>query len=116
MGRNIETGKHFETTRFCANPDCEQEYVIQHGGQKSGSSPAVHVERVGEEPKGYCSTRCVFEANEWNYYGKVDADGNYIPGYRDEYISFTGLDPDEIRPKGYLAPSRIIKDSEGGDS
>ena len=96
MDRDFETGKHKEVTRICANSECGQIYVAQLGGQKSGSSPAVHISQVGESPQGFCSARCVYVANGWDF-----------EPIR-EYYQSLGLNYDEIFPPGYLAPSRRL--------
>jgi hypothetical protein len=102
MDRNYENGKHAEVTRACSNPRCQQEYIVQHGGQKSGTSPAVHVENLGEIPKGYCSTDCVVESNGWK--------NPLIEIYQN-----MGLNYAEVHPKGYLSPARRPKNTyEGG--
>ena len=94
MDRNFEAGKHEEVSRKCANPNCNTIYIVQNGGQKAGSSPAVHIEKVGETPKGYCSTRCLFKANGW--------DSNEL---KKLYLKY-GIDYDKVFPEGYLAPAR----------
>ena len=96
MDRNFEMGKHEEVTRICANPDCGMVYVVQMGGQKSGSSPAIHIKNVGDTPEGFCSTRCLFLANGWS-----------LEPMREYYRSL-GLNYDEIEPRGYLAPARRL--------
>ncbi len=101
MDRNFEIGKHEEVTRICAYSECGMVYVAQLGGQKSGSSPAIHIRKVGESPDGFCSTRCEFLANGWS-----------LEPIREFYHSL-GLDYDKIEPKGYLAPARRL--SRGGE-
>lgn len=96
MDRNFETGRHKEVIRVCANPDCGIVFIAQLGGQKSGSSPAIHIKKVGESPVGFCSTRCLFLANGWS----LDPIREYYRGL--------GLDYDEIFPIGYLAPARRV--------
>lgn len=89
-----ETG-HVVEIRIC--PNCKKGYCSQHGGQKSGGSPAIHIPKVGELPIGYCSTRCLFEKQ-----GKS----------MDEIIArykAMGIDYDEVFPPGYLAPSRRLE-------
>ena len=98
MDRDFETGKHEEATRICANPDCAVVFLAQMGGQKSGSSPAIHIKKVGESPDGYCSTRCLFLANGWSL------------GPIREFYRSLGLDYDkEVETEGYLAPTRRLK-------
>lgn len=86
---------HVIEIRIC--PGCDREYCSQHGGQKSGGSPVVHIPKVGEMPIGYCSTRCLFKKQ-----GKS----------MDEIIALykaMGIDYDEVFPVGYLAPARRLE-------
>lgn len=99
MDRNFETGKHKEIKRICAYSECGQVYVAQLGGQKSGSSPAIHIKKVGESPVGYCSLPCEYLANGWD----LEPVRQY---YRD-----MGLN-DFPFPVGYLAPARRINGQE----
>ncbi|KKQ26398.1 MAG: hypothetical protein US39_C0001G0152 [Microgenomates group bacterium GW2011_GWC1_37_12b] len=89
----METNKggHEETIRVC--PKCKWLYVVQHGGQKSGSSPYVSVREVGGKATGYCSPRCRPRKSS-------------LKDTKAWYKSF-GVDYDEVFPPGYLAPSRI---------
>lgn len=96
MDRDFETGKHKEVTRICAYSECGMLYVAQLGGQKSGSSPAIHIKKIGESPEGFCSTTCEFLANGWS-----------LEPLREYYRSL-GLSYDEIFPRGYLAPARRL--------
>lgn len=94
----FETG-HVIEVRIC--PNCKKGYCTQHGGQKSGVSPAIHIPKVGEQPVGYCSTRCLFETQ-----------GKSMDEIKDYYKAM-GLDYDEIFPSGYLAPSRRLEKDSG---
>jgi len=98
----LKTG-HIVETRIC--PNCLKGYCSQHGGQKSGASPVVHIPKVGERPIGYCSTRCFFEKQ-----GKS----------MDEIIALyktMGINYDEVFPTGYLAPARRLENEwKGVDS
>jgi hypothetical protein len=96
MDRDFESGKHEVVIITCANPNCGTEYSVQTGGQKSGSSPAVHIENVGETPKGYCSTRCQYKTKGWD-----------LEPLMRYYKSF-GIDYDRIFPPGYLAPGHKL--------
>lgn len=98
MDRNFETGKHKEIKRICDYSECGMVYVVQLGGQKSGSSPAIHVRKVGESPNGYCSTRCLYLANGWD-----------LGPLKKYYLEVMGIDYDKAFPIGYLAPSRRLK-------
>ena len=86
--------------RIC--PNCLKGYCSQHGGQKSGGSPVVHIPKVGEMPVGYCSTRCFFEKQ-----GKSLVE--IIALYKD-----MGIDYDEVFPLGYLAPARKLENEREG--
>lgn len=88
----INTGEHSISTRICANPPCDTKYAVQHGGQKSGGSPVVHVPKIGEQPVGYCSSECLFENQGWDY-----------QAFQQDHASLTGVEP---RGKGQLAPAR----------
>jgi hypothetical protein len=101
MERDFETGKHEEEVRNCAYSECGKAYAVQLGGQKSGSSPAVHVGKVGESPQGFCSTRCVYLANGWDLTPLK------------EYYSSLGLSYDRIFPPGYLAPASRLNGKWG---
>ena len=94
------SGNHGVELRNCSNPDCKVVFNVQTGGQKAGSSPAVHVEKVGETPKGYCSAKCLHDFKGWN-----------IQPVKDWYAKM-GIDHDHIFPPGYLAPARKIESSE----
>ena len=93
MGHKIESGEHPVVERKCANPQCETVFNVQTGGQKAGSSPAVHVEQVGQTPKGYCSTRCLFNCKGWDLQPLIDL------------YKKMGIDYDELFPPGYLPPA-----------
>jgi len=91
------------STRKCSSPSCDNEFVVQHGGQKSGASPAVHIEKPGDSPTGFCSTECLFETN-----GKSQDYQNYVQ----EYKRFFGAAP---TGREYLPPARRIENYQGGD-
>ena len=86
-------GGHTETICKCQN--CLGYYVNQGGGQKSGSSPAVHIPEVGGPATGYCSTRCQYEAYGWS-----------LDDIK-KWYSDLGMDYDKIFYPGYLSPSRM---------
>ena len=92
----INKDGHKIEAKVCSNIDCGREYLVQHGGQKSGSSPAVHVESLNKTPLGYCSIRCLHHMNGWS-----------LEDLRKWYSSL-GLDYDEIFPPDYLAPARRL--------
>ncbi len=96
MYKTDNPGGHPITLRVCANPDCGTTYTVQTGGQKAGSSPAVHIEHAGGTPTGYCSSRCLFGAKGWD-----------LDGLKSWYLDL-GMDYDQIFPPGYLAPSRTV--------
>ncbi len=87
-----EINRHTEIEKTC--PQCGIRYLVQGGGQKSGTSPAVHVGKDGRAV-GYCSSRCMAEKIENTLVYKT-------------FLSW-GLNHDEIFPSGYLAPANRIK-------
>lgn len=95
---NCEINKHPEQLKKC--PQCGWEYLVQGGGQKSGTSPAIH---VGEKKVvGYCSSRCLASSLGVKIEDTL------------EYKTFKewGLNYDEIFPVGYLSPARRVKTTD----
>ena len=100
--KELPVTNHTEKTVSC--PHCGQEYVIQHGGQKSGNSPAVHVihkqlDNNGEliqpaQTVGYCSVFCLYENNGWDYR---------------EYTETMEKMGVTVPPPGFLSPSRKLR-------
>ncbi len=97
----FEINHHDFTEVEC--PHCHIHYLLQGGGQKSGSSSAVHIE-AGPKGKviGYCSSRCLNESQG----GRIEDTMAY------RVMKDWGLNYDEIFPVGYLAPARVPRAEE----